>query len=213
MPLMEYWILLVLGFIICPAMEWLAYTLIKSNSLFWGICGWIIAAVSSFFLFGALLVWGSFLLSGLMCHLEEKRKIKWIYLVLIALKVRMNGLAMGIVDGTIWIYRVKNGTAEIFNNASRAVLWMTTNDIIVPKRLGGVCVTSIGNYAFFNCGEMTNVAIPGSVIHVGKKAFWHCSKLTTVKVLGTESDLDRLKNLLHGPLRIESGRIVREMEG
>lgn len=74
MPLMEYWILLVFGFIISPALGWIAYILIKSNSLFWEICGWIIAVVSSFYLFGALLVWSSFFVVGIDVSFEGKAK-------------------------------------------------------------------------------------------------------------------------------------------
>ena len=43
-------------------------------------------------------------------------------------------------------------------------------------------VTSIGNYAFQNCSELTSVTIPESVISIGYNAFSWCSSLTSVTI-------------------------------
>lgn len=36
-------------------------------------------------------------------------------------------------------------------------------DITIPAKLGGTSVTNIGEYAFYNCNNLTSVGIPNSV--------------------------------------------------
>ena len=43
-------------------------------------------------------------------------------------------------------------------------------------------VTSIGNYAFAVCSNMTSVSIPDGVISIGKNCFIGCTSLTAVKI-------------------------------
>ena len=43
-------------------------------------------------------------------------------------------------------------------------------------------VTSIGNYAFFKCKNLTSVTIPNSVTSIGNYAFNRCSSLTSINV-------------------------------
>ena len=41
-------------------------------------------------------------------------------------------------------------------------------------------VTSIGDYAFYNCSGLTSVAIPSSATRIGSSAFYNCSGLNAV---------------------------------
>ena len=43
-------------------------------------------------------------------------------------------------------------------------------------------VTSIGDYAFYNCDSLTSVSIPNSVTSIGDGAFYDCSSLTSVTI-------------------------------
>ena len=43
-------------------------------------------------------------------------------------------------------------------------------------------VTSIGDYAFWNCSGLTSVDIPDGVTSIGDYAFWNCSGLTSVDI-------------------------------
>ena len=43
-------------------------------------------------------------------------------------------------------------------------------------------VTSIGNWAFYNCNSLTSIDIPNSVTSIGSWAFQNCSSLTSVDI-------------------------------
>jgi hypothetical protein len=50
-------------------------------------------------------------------------------------------------------------------------------NLIIPNS-----VTSIGNYAFYDCKGLTSVTIPNSVTSIGWEAFYDCSGLTSVTI-------------------------------
>ena len=43
-------------------------------------------------------------------------------------------------------------------------------------------VVTIGDRAFYNCSELTNITIPSSVTSIGYGAFWSCSGLTSIEI-------------------------------
>ena len=52
----------------------------------------------------------------------------------------------------------------------------------VKEYVFGDDVTSIGDYACYNCTNMTSVTIPNSVTSIGGAAFYNCSGLTSVTI-------------------------------
>ena len=63
----------------------------------------------------------------------------------------------------------------------------TPDNVVIPSTYndgthGEHPVTSIGDYAFEECGELTSVTIPNSVTSIGEWAFGECSGLTSVTI-------------------------------
>ena len=56
--------------------------------------------------------------------------------------------------------------------------WNNGNGVI---RFDGP-VTSIGEYAFYNCSSLTSISIPNSVTSIGGRAFYNCSSLTSITI-------------------------------
>ncbi len=60
----------------------------------------------------------------------------------------------------------------------------STTIITIPDKIDGYPVTSIGNNAFYNCSELTDITIPNTVEFIGSSAFYKCEKLTQVTIPG-----------------------------
>lgn len=50
-------------------------------------------------------------------------------------------------------------------------------------------ITSIGDYAFFDCSNVTSVAVPGSVTRIGSWAFYGCSGMTSMSLPNCVTDM------------------------
>ncbi|MEE1143779.1 MAG: leucine-rich repeat protein, partial [Acutalibacteraceae bacterium] len=79
-------------------------------------------------------------------------------------------------DGIEYLINTETGEAEVYYAYSGIV----TADI--PSEINGYPVTSIGNFAFFNCTSLTEVTIGGSVTSIGEYAFSDCKSLTAVTI-------------------------------
>ena len=84
-------------------------------------------------------------------------------------------------DGSLYI----NGTGDMKNYAenntsssSRAPWYSYTSDIV--QVLVGDDVTSIGNYAFWKCSNLTSISIGNMVETIGNGVFRDCTKLSNV---------------------------------
>jgi len=53
-------------------------------------------------------------------------------------------------------------------------------DLLIPSELDGYAVTSISNFAFHGCRDLTSVTIPDSITHIGDWGFSLCEGLTSV---------------------------------
>ena len=61
-----------------------------------------------------------------------------------------------------------------------------TGNVVIPKSVtyNGTTysVTSIGNFAFYNCTGLTSITIPNSVTSIGNKAFSGCTGITSITI-------------------------------
>ena len=81
-------------------------------------------------------------------------------------------------------YRTVNGSAEI-TACDKAV----EGDIIIPAEIDGYPVTKIGDYAFFNCYNLTGVTLPEGISSIGNGAFAFCFHLAEVQLPDTLNEI------------------------
>ncbi len=55
-------------------------------------------------------------------------------------------------------------------------------ELIIDETIDGTKITSVGEYAFYNCSGLTSIEIPDSVTSIGGNAFYECSGLTGVYI-------------------------------
>ena len=68
------------------------------------------------------------------------------------------------------------------NGVSNAARHLQINDIEITELTISESVTSVGDYAFYNCSSLTSVTIPNSVTSIGSHAFYGCSSLTSATI-------------------------------
>ncbi len=74
-----------------------------------------------------------------------------------------------------------NNTAEVTYGDSKY-----SGDIFIPASISvngaTYSVTTIGNYAFYECTGLTSIRIPNSVTTIGEDAFFECDGLTSIEI-------------------------------
>ena len=56
------------------------------------------------------------------------------------------------------------------------------NDVVVPEKINGTEVTSLGSMCFSQCSDINSVYIPDSIKNVGEWCFYQCENLISVKL-------------------------------
>ena len=102
-----------------------------------------------------------------------------------------------LADGTYEVVGMENTQAK--------------SSLSIPESYNGVRVTSIGEYAFMDCIELTSVTIPKSVKSIGEGAFKGCSNLAeiTLPFVGSgktaSGGFDQVFGYIFGYTTIRSG--------
>ena len=82
------------------------------------------------------------------------------------------------IDGII--YTLDKGTATVAQNSG------IKGAIVIPEKVSysgmNYSVTSIGDYAFENCTELTSISIPNSLTSIGQCAFHNCIKIKSLTI-------------------------------
>lgn len=79
----------------------------------------------------------------------------------------------GVTGGAIYF----DESTGIIYNCDESV-----TEVVIPEKINGVEVTSIGEYAFSKCKSLTSITISKSVTSIGEKAFYICSSLTSITI-------------------------------
>lgn len=58
----------------------------------------------------------------------------------------------------------------------------TKKSITIPKSIDGYTVTAIGDKAFADCTQLTEIKIPNTVKTIGTRAFYCCTSLTSITI-------------------------------
>ena len=85
--------------------------------------------------------------------------------------------------GRLTSINVSNGNTRYYSE-NNCLIETSTNTLILGcvNSVIPYGVTTIGDYAFAYCGELTSVKIPNSVIIIGNFAFYNCSGLKSVTI-------------------------------
>ena len=83
--------------------------------------------------------------------------------------------------------------------------------VVIPEYIGGKPVTSIGDYAFNYCTDLTSIEIPNSVTSIGSYAFSGCTGLTSINFGGTEAQWNAISKGTNW--NVESGNYTVNFNG
>ena len=75
-----------------------------------------------------------------------------------------------------YVYEINNGEVTIVHCNPYEI----SGDITIPKKLGGITVTAIGDKAFYYCDLITSVTIEDNIKSIGARAFANCGALSEV---------------------------------
>ena len=96
-----------------------------------------------------------------------------------------------IIKGIKYHLHEENLTAEVIQKRGYE------GDIIIPEivvfKKVVYRVTSIGEWAFWDCSSLTSIVIPDSVTSIGEGAFRYCKSLTSITFNGTKAQWEKIQ--------------------
>ncbi len=99
-------------------------------------------------------------------------------------------LAVENADGVTIYYNFYNYSRELEVTYASSSKDNYSGNVVIPESVeyngNTYPVTSIGDWAFYDCSGLTSITIPNSLIYIGSYAFDGCKSLTSVKVCVTD---------------------------
>ena len=111
------------------------------------------------------------------------RQVLSILLVCCMLTALLPATSLATASETDIAYAVTGG--NIYFDASTGTITgcdTTVTEAVIPTTINRVSVTSIGDWAFSDYGNLTSITIPDSVTSIGRYAFEGCTSLTSVVI-------------------------------
>ena len=110
---------------------------------------------------------------------------------MVSARVFAHDIEVANADGKTIYYTYTNNKTELTVSYKGSIYYNNneytyTGNVVIPESVtyNGTTysVTSIGEYAFYNCSGLTSVTIGNSVTSIGDDAFEYCSSLTSVTI-------------------------------
>ena len=115
-----------------------------------------------------------------------KKIVTIIVLVFVATTTYVNCTASTVTIGVLE-YEISDSFVTVVGYTGSA-----TGAVEIPSEINGKPVTSVGEYVFSNCSELTSITIPNSITNIGKGSFYKCSSITDVYYFGNESSWESI---------------------
>ena len=113
-------------------------------------------------------------------------------------------------DNLTWTLRGSTlsieGTGAMYDFTSSGQPWKDYMQTIRKVRIGNGA-TSVGDYAFFHCYDLTGVELPDSVQTIGASAFFYCENLETLKL---PASLETIRDHAFGSCKKLTGIVFPE---
>ncbi len=131
-----------------------------------------------------------------------KQKIKQTLMAIVGLLLSTSAFAHDFVVDGIYYY-ITDATAKTVAVTHRGSYGSEysneyTGSVTIPSSVtySGTTysITSIGNYAFSSCRDLTSITIPNSVDSIGNAPFMNCESLTEIKVISGNTKYDSREN-------------------
>lgn len=107
-------------------------------------------------------------------------------------------MVVTLLPGMVWAvsnsditYSVTGGSIY-FDAATGTITDCDTSvtEAIIPDKINGIAVTSIGVFAFLACRSLTSVTIPTSVTNIDPEAFSTCTSLTSIIIPNSLTEIN-----------------------
>jgi len=90
------------------------------------------------------------------------------------------------------LLQFKNFTYEVINKTDVRIIAYAqcdSSEIEIPAEINGLAVTTLGSNSFLQCGSLTSITIPSSILNIEDEAFYLCGNLRSIYFLGNAPTL------------------------